>query len=190
MSRDSVESIVAERRARGVGRLDECWEGVWHLTDPTGPHQDMAGRIYAIHAEVLGHTRTKCVWISINVTDREDEWMENHRCPDGAVILPGNPGRWIGKKHVAFLGGPDLIVEVLSEDDDTYLKLPFYEALRVREVLIVDPETGRPELWRLEAGGFAKVVDPQLSVVTDLVYSEVSAGLVVTDPKSGRAWRV
>ncbi len=73
MSRDSTEQIVEQRRERGVGQLDECWEGVWHLTDPAYKHQDVAGCFYRIHAEVLRDTGRAMVLISINVTDREED---------------------------------------------------------------------------------------------------------------------
>ena len=48
-----VESLVEERRRTGAGRLDECWEGVWHLTDPTLRHQQLAFRICRILAAVI-----------------------------------------------------------------------------------------------------------------------------------------
>ena len=31
------------------------------------------------------------VFAGCNVTDREDDWMQNYRCPDVAVFLKGNP---------------------------------------------------------------------------------------------------
>src|SRR6266511_1915080 len=115
MSRESLESLVERRRATGAGRRDECCDGVWHLPDPTARHQDIAGLIDGIHAGVVSDRGRGSVWISINLTDREQRWKENQRCPDGAVILPGNPGRWVGDKQAAFLGGPDLVLETLSD---------------------------------------------------------------------------
>src|SRR5437867_2361212 len=120
MSPGSLNSLVEYRRATGAGRLDECWEGVWHVTDPTARHQQIAGRLYRIHAEVVEDSGRGTCWISINVTAREEVWMENHRCPDGAVSLSGNPGRWVTEKQAAFLGGPELVAEILSEEDDSY----------------------------------------------------------------------
>jgi Uma2 family endonuclease len=129
-------------------------------------------------------------WISINVTDREEGWIQNHRCPDGAVILNQNPGRWVGENEAAFLGGPDLILEVRSPDDDTYLKLPFYAERRVHEVLVVDQESGRPELWRLEDGEFRRQAEPLRSNVTGLEYRLGPEGLEIQDPASGRMWKI
>ena len=160
------------------------------MTDPTEPHQDVAGCIYRVHAEVLRDTERAAVLISINVTDREEGRRDNHRCPDGAVILPENAGHWIGERRAAFLGGPDLILEVLSEADETYLKFPFYEARGVREILIVDSESRRPELWRREASGFRAVAPPLRSLVTGLVYAQVAGAVEIRDPASGKVWRV
>lgn len=188
MTSGSVQSLVEHRRRTGAGRLDECWEGVWHLTDPSATHQRLAGQIYRIHAGVVEDAGRGTVWISINVTDREEGWLDNHRCPDGAVILAGNPGRWIGERQAAYLGGPDLVVEILSPGDETYEKLPFYGALGVREVLIVDPDTGRPELLRLGGGAFRAVAGGLRSEVTGLEYALAGTGFEIRQPTTGRTW--
>src|SRR5262244_206009 len=96
LSPSCMESIIEHRRITGAGRLDECWEGVWHLMDPSSKHQRLAGKLYVIHTEIVEGKGSRTAWISINVTDREEGWIDNHRCPDGAVILEGNSGRWIG----------------------------------------------------------------------------------------------
>ncbi len=185
-----LEFLIEQRRNTGAGQLDECWEGIWHLTDPTKRHQEIAGWIHRIHAEVVQDAGRGIVTISINVTDREENWKQNHRCPDGVVILKGNTGRWVGEKSVAFLGGPDFVLEVESEDQDARLKLPFYRLLGVREVLIVDQENGTPELFRLEGGDYQCVQGVLRSAVTGLEYSGGRKGLEIRDPTSGRLWVV
>ena len=84
----------------------------------------------------------------------------------------------------------DLVLEVLSEADDTYLKFPFYEARGVREILIVDSETRRVELWRREDSGFEQVAPPLRSLVTGLLYSRAAGALEVSDPACDKTWRV
>ena len=191
MPAERVDALVEERRRLGVGNLDECWEGVWHLTDPTRRHQEIAAKLWRILSEVIEDAGLGKASISINVTDREEGWIENHRCPDGAVILVGNPGRWIGEYEVAFLGGPDLVVEVMSTGDATHEKLPFYASLGVREVLIVEQDTGRPTIWR--AGELFTEGPGELlrSEVTGLEFSRGSEGtLLVRHPASGKTWTV
>ena len=190
MTSQIAEELVEQRSRNGAGRLDECWEGVWHLTDPGMRHQRIAFGLCRVFAEVVEDAARGTAWISINVTDREEGWKENHRCPDGAVILEGNPGRWIGDPEVAFLGGPDLILEVLSQDDETFEKFSFYAERGVRELLVVDQETCRPELWRRVEGTFEKVDGPAVSEVTGLVFSWQEGALEVRDTKTGRHWTI
>lgn len=191
MSSERADALIEERRRRGIGHLDECWEGVWHLTDPTRRHQDIAGLVYSIHLQVVRDTGKGEALISINVTEREYDWIENHRCPDGAVILAANPGRWIGENEAAFLGGPDLVVEVTSPGDKTHEKLPFYESLGVKEVLIVDQETSRPEIWRAGKLHIERPGEPLRSEVTGLVFSQGPDGtLLVNDAASGHSWTI
>ena len=46
-------------------------------------------------------------------------------------------------------GGPDAVIEIRSPEDETYEKLEFYAALGTREVVVVDRDTKRPEVYRL-----------------------------------------
>ncbi len=160
------------------------------MTDRNRRHQHVAGLIYAVHLEALGKPGRGEVLISVNVTDQELDWRNNHRCPDGAIILHGNPGRWVGEGDTAFLGGPDLVLEVLSKDDDAYAKFDFYKALKVREILVVHPERRRPELWRLTEGEYEESKEPITSVVTGLVYAQEGTSLTVKDPSTGKIWKV
>jgi Uma2 family endonuclease len=41
------------------------------------------------------------------------------------------------------------VIEIRSPHDETYDKLPFYAALGVHEVVIIDRDTKHPELYRL-----------------------------------------
>ncbi len=189
MSSEMIEALVEERRRTGIGCIDECWEGVWHLTDPTATHQKIAGLVYRIFAEIIEDEKFGTAWISINITDREENWKKNHRCPDGAVILNGNGGRWIGES-VAFLGGPDLILEVISEEEDAYSKFHFYGSLGVREILLIDQKTCEPELWRLKEGEYQRILQNPVSEVTGLAFHWKSEGLEIRHPSTGRIWKV
>ena len=162
---------------------------MWHLTDPSARHQQIAFRLCRIFAEVVEDAGRGGAWISINITDREERWIDNHRCPDGAVILNGNRGRWIGANRVAFLGGPDLVVEV-SGDANDHDKFPFYGSVGVREVLLIEQASARPELWRWDGTRYRRGEEPVRSEVTGLEFARDASGLVVTDPATGRRWVV
>lgn len=60
------------------------------------------------------------------------ESEHDFRVPDGGLHRPGAGGIW----HPTAA----LVVEIVSPDDETWQKLPFYAAHGVDEVLIVDPE--------------------------------------------------
>jgi Uma2 family endonuclease len=85
----------------------------------------------------------------VNVTDRHPDGMENHRCPDVVLYLSANPATNYGTH---WLGGPDFLVEIISEGDLAWDKLPFYAKVNTREVLIVDRDPWALELYRLAAG--------------------------------------
>ena len=185
-----MRDLAEERRRLGIGRLDECWEGVWRFRHSTGRRQQIAARLWRIISEVIEDTGRGTASISINVTDREDGWIDNHRCPDGAVILQGNPGRWIGEDEVAFLGGPDLVIDVMSPGDRTREKLPFYGSLRVREVLIVEEDTGRPTIWRGGEVFTESPGEPLRSEITGLEFSKGPQGTLLVRHPSGKTWTV
>jgi Uma2 family endonuclease len=46
-------------------------------------------------------------------------------------------------------GGPDAVIEIRSPEDETYDKLPFYAALGVRDIIVIDRDSKRPEVYRL-----------------------------------------
>ena len=59
-------------------------------------------------------------------------------------------------------GAPEVVIEILSPEDETYEKLPFYERMRTREVWIIDPETRKPELYVLRRERLRRVSTPPL----------------------------
>jgi Uma2 family endonuclease len=82
----------------------------------------------------------------VNVSDRQRNWKENYRWPDVAVRLEGGRAEI---RDTYWLGGPDFLVEVVSPDDQTYEKLPFYESIATREVLVIDRHPWALVLYRL-----------------------------------------
>ncbi len=146
--RELEQRLQAARHAAGADRYDEVWEGTYMMAPmPNDEHQQLVSRFAAIFQDVidwpgLGHVRP-----GVNVSDRIEKWQENYRVPDVAVFLNG--GRAVN--YGAFwYGGPDFAVEVVSPDDRTLEKLPFYAAVHVREVLVVHRQPWRLELlaWR------------------------------------------
>jgi Uma2 family endonuclease len=124
-----LDTLRERRRVSGLDRLDEVWEDVLHmvpapsyahasveaqLTRLLGPYADAAG------LELIGQS---------NLGETEHDF----RVPDGAMHRPGASGTW----HPTAA----LVIEIVSPDDESWKKLPFYAAHDVDEILIVDPQT-------------------------------------------------
>lgn len=107
-------------------------------------HQRIVGDIYSVLTGTVGEFGT--VLPGANVSDQEEDWEKNYRCPD--VLFIAADGRAVDRGTYWF-GGPDFVVEVMSPGDDTMAKLPFYAGVGVREVLVVERDTRVPTLYRL-----------------------------------------
>jgi Uma2 family endonuclease len=76
----------------------------------------------------------------------------NYRVPDLTFVSAG-------REHVLHEdgvrgGGPDAVIEIRSPEDETYEKLPFYASLGTREVIVIDRDSKRPEIYRLAGPQF------------------------------------
>ena len=66
----------------------------------------------------------------------------------------------------------ELLVEILSPRDESRIKLPWYAARDVREVLLIDRDTLAVELYDC-ASGEPKAVEPAHSAVLDCTFTRV-----------------
>lgn len=120
--------VLENRRRSGLDRLDEIWEGVYHMVPaPSGPHATIESQLHRLlgpAAAAAGLTMSgQC-----NLGESEDDF----RVPDGALHRSPPLGVWNPMAA--------LVVEILCPNDETLEKLPFYAAHNVDEVLIVDPQ--------------------------------------------------
>ena len=165
------ERLIAERRRSGADRYDEVWDGVYVMSPlANNEHQKLATKLARVFDEVLGDREDVSSIAGANVSDQETEWTKNYRCPDVVVVLPGL--RAIDR-GTHWHGGPDFVVEIVSEGDATYEKLDFYSKIRVRELLIVDRDPWALELYRLSELGKLVLVGRVNIGSTDAVASEV-----------------
>ncbi len=144
-----IRDLIEERLSWGGGKKDEVWEGIYHMSpDPTNSHQRFILRLCNAFGSALDQPQA-IVQPGGNVSDRNKQWYKNYCCPDVIVILPSNS---IQDRKTHYLGGPDFVVEVLSEGDDSVEKLPFYAKVGTREVLHVHPDTKELTLFSLRDG--------------------------------------
>jgi Uma2 family endonuclease len=120
-------ALLAQRRRLGLDRRDEVWRGVLHVNP--GPH----GRHHRVQqqlAELLGPAASASGLVAA-IGDFNLGAEDDYRVPDGGLHRPGSDEMYYATAA--------LVVEIVSPDDETWQKLPFYAAHGVEELLIVDP---------------------------------------------------
>lgn len=129
-----LEELLEQRRRTGVDKHDEVWEGVYHVI-PVGniPHSLVAAQLATLLSPPA-HASGLAVSAEFNLGSNKD----NYRVPDLGVHRNPQLAVWMPTAVIA--------VEVLSPDDDTWKKLPFYAQHEVDELLIVDP-AARSVTW-------------------------------------------
>jgi Uma2 family endonuclease len=194
---DEVRRLRRARRAAGLDRHDEVWNGVYVMNAmPNNEHQRLVLRICYALETVIGEAGLGRVLPGANVSDRERGWKRNYRCPDVLVYLNDNPAQDRGEY---WLGGPDFAVEVLSPRDRARKKLDFYAQVGTREVLLLDRAPWRLELYRTDAGRMTLVesvgldeggmVVPTTVPLTFSLHSDSGKPQVrMTHPPSGQRW--
>lgn len=146
LDRDLIQSVYAQRTAHGNPPHDEVWDGMLVLFPlPDNQHREL---VVWLGCAFLA-TVSDGVFPGCNVSDREIGWLSNYRCPDVAVYLASNPAKDCGTH---WMGGPDLAVEIPSPGEDPREKLVFYAKVGTRELLIVDREPWKIELYQLRGG--------------------------------------
>jgi Uma2 family endonuclease len=137
--------LISERQRANSDRFDEVWEGLYVMAPlPNDDHQEIQSKFIVAISDALGWDSPAKVRAGVNVSDRNEGWTQNYRCPDVVVFLPANPAINHGTH---WEGGPDFLVEIASEGDHSREKLPFYASVGVREVLIVDRDPWALELY-------------------------------------------
>lgn len=140
------EHILKWRRRTGADRHDEMWEGVLHMAPvPNREHQDLESCIEFWFRQHWTKPTGGRVYHQINVAE-PGTWPDNYRVPDLVVLTPA---RFHVDCNEYFDGGPDVVVEIRSPDDESYEKFDFYAKVGVQEVWVIDRDTRSPEIYAL-----------------------------------------
>jgi len=143
------EQLLENRRICGGDKFDEVWDGVYVMAPLANiEHQQLMSSLGAAFVNAFVAQPEVRVFPGVNVSDRKKGWEYNFRCPDVAVVLPGS--RAIDC-DTFYYGGPDFVVEIVSDYDRSREKFDFYSRVGVREMLLVDRNPWQLELYRLLA---------------------------------------
>jgi Uma2 family endonuclease len=147
--RSLSRKMIARRKAHGLDRYDEVWNGVYVMPPmPNNEHHALVTRVVSILADVLPIDEG-IAYAGVNVSDRVKGWKKNYRVPDVCIYLVTNPAQDCGTH---WCGGPDWLTEIASPDEDPHEKFEFYESVRVRELLIINRDPWSIDLYQLQAG--------------------------------------
>ena len=144
------QALLDERRARGTDRWDEMWEGELHMVPPPSVERQRVGSELFLVLGPLAKARDLVPLYDTTGLFRpgvDDDW----RCPDNTYVDPVH----LSERGVE--GGASLVVEILAPNDETYRKLGWYAEVGVGEVLVVEPETRRVELFANRDGRMVPV---------------------------------
>lgn len=186
-------------REKYPDRFRETWDGVDTLPPmPNTEHMRYVSQLNSIFSSVIDWDAGDQSVPGANLSDRVANWTQNYRCPDVLVYLASNPAVDHGSHWV---GGPDFLVEIISEGEDPHAKFAFYAAVNTREVLVVERAPWAVELFTLTGGQLVSAGRSDVS--NGAVLSSVALGLTfklvsgtprprieVTQSTSGKSWVV
>jgi Uma2 family endonuclease len=149
------ERLLRERRDRGIDVFDEVWEGVYVMAPaPNDEHQEIEMNMARLLLEVVQDRKLGTVRMRVNLASDPADWEHDYRIPDIVVFLKGSPAVC----HDTFWSGPpDFIIEIASPNDKTHEKLAFYAKIGTRELLLIDRDPWRLEVYRLKGKSLALV---------------------------------
>jgi Uma2 family endonuclease len=165
-STDDAPELLARiehRRANGLDRFDEWWEGVYRIvTGPTVEHQRLVVALMTLlEARLTDPAMEVLPGINIGI-DKEDA-----RVPDLAILSVDT-----ARTSRAFMASAALVVEILSPSERSHEKLPFYARWGITDYIEVDLDRRSVEILRNVDGAW---LPAERCVVVDVSVDEVLA---------------
>lgn len=170
---------LEERRRLGLDKRDEVWNGVLHVVPPASTHHQRFERDLEITLLPIATALGLDVIHEVGVFDRVGNW-KNFRAPDVVVAAPA----FISDRGIE--ARAEIVIEVLSPDDDSRKKFDFYAGCGIPELWLVHPITRAIEVYVLGAGAYA-----EQPVAADGTIEAPRLGLqlrVVTGPRLQLGW--
>ena len=138
---DISPDVLAERERLGLDTRDEVWDGVLHMNPPpSNEHSRVQHELFLI-LHGLARPLGLDVRMELGLFNPAHPTPHDFRVPDIQVFDPA----------ISTVRGADgpatLVVEVRSPGDDSFKKLPFFEAMGVGEVLIAHRDSTWVRHW-------------------------------------------
>jgi Uma2 family endonuclease len=133
---------IARRRAMRQDLHDEVWHGEYHMAPAAHNYHALLAAELAMALHELAARRGLVVGTAFNLGDD----VGNFRVPDLGVHREVLDTVWVPTAA--------MVVEVVSPDDESWLKFDHYAAHGVDEVLIADPRERTLHLFVLVDGRY------------------------------------
>jgi Uma2 family endonuclease len=163
-----LEELLDRRRRAGADRRDEVWGGVYHMVPGPSVGHALVAQQLAVGLDAPARACGLVVSAEFNLGEEDD-----FRVPDLGIHRGQPRGTWIPTAAIA--------VEIVSPEDETREKLPFYAAHQVDELLIVDPQAHSVQWLSLRAGAYRQA---DRSELIGLEGSEFAAQIEWPNPPS------
>jgi Uma2 family endonuclease len=138
---DVSDEVIAERERLGLDTRDEVWEGVLHMNPPPSNEHSRVQHQLFLHLHRLAEPLGLDVRMELGLFNPAFPTPHDFRVPDITVFPP----------EVSTVRGADgaaaMAVEVRSPGDDSFKKLPYYDAMGVGEVLIIHRDSTWVRRW-------------------------------------------
>lgn len=142
----ALDDWLERRRALGLDKRDEVWDGIYHVTPHAhASHGRLAARlIVALHELASAAGLEASTEFNLGVED-------DFRVPDLAFVP-------IDAELQLYVSTATIVVEIVSPDDASRAKVPFYLGRGVREVWLIDPEQRTVEVVTPEGSSSSEVL--------------------------------
>jgi Uma2 family endonuclease len=156
-----LEELLERRRHMGADRHDEVWEGVYHMVPAASAAHSFTAQQVAVLLDGPARTAGLRVSLEFNLGVKD-----NFRVPDLGVHAEPCSGIWIPTAAI--------VVEILSPEDETWEKLPFYAEHGVGELLIIDAANHSVKWLALRTGEYrpidrSEIVDLDASALANRI---------------------
>ncbi len=154
-----LTELIERRRRLGLDLHDEVWEGSYHMAPAASARHAYLDQVIAELIGPLARRAGLVVTGEFNLGEPDD-----FRVPDRGVHRRLPRGVWLDQAL--------MVVEILSLDDETVDKLPFYGNHGVEEVLLVDADARLVRVLRRDGGGY---IEAPASEVLGVSVAELTA---------------